>query len=474
MIRENQKYFNRLLVVLDVVMILLSFIMTWCLKFKNPLFIIEGGILTFKEYLRPAILILPIILVTFSAFKLYTPFRHKSFLEEVWNIITGCFVSMFIFFGCIYILKIQDYSRTFSIVFIAISAIMIIIERGVVRRSLHSMRAKGYNQKHILIVGCSELTIRFLERINRNKQWGYNVVGLVDDGIYMPNMDEKEKEIFSKIERIGSIDDLEEIFSKEHIDEVFITLNIKEYEKLGKIINKSEKYGIRTEIIPDYSKYIPARPYVEELDGLPVINIRYIPLDNLVNKFVKRTIDIIGSLVLIILFSPIMIGVAIFTKITSPGPIIFKQERVGLNNKIFTMFKFRSMKVQSKEEEKSEWTTENDPRKTKFGSFIRKTSLDELPQFFNVLIGDMSLVGPRPERPYFVDQFKDEIPKYMVKHQIRPGITGWAQVNGLRGDTSIEKRVEYDIYYLENWTFWFDIKILFLTVFKGFVNKNAY
>ena len=336
------------------------------------------------------------------------------------------------------------------------------------------MRAKGYNQKHVLIVGCSELTIRFLERINRNKQWGYNVVGLVDDGVYMPKMNEKDKELFSQINKIGSIDDLEDIFSKEDIDEVFITLNIKEYEKLGKIINKSEKYGIRTEIIPDYSKYIPARPYVEELDGLPVINIRYIPLDNLVNKFLKRAIDIIGSLILIILFSPIMICVAIFTKITSPGPIIFKQERVGLNNKIFTMFKFRSMKVQSKEEEKAEWTTENDPRKTKFGSFIRKTSLDELPQFFNVLIGNMSLVGPRPERPYFVEQFKDEIPKYMVKHQIRPGITGWAQVNGLRGDTSIEKRVEYDIYYLENWTFWFDIKILFLTVFKGFVNKNAY
>ena len=290
----------------------------------------------------------------------------------------------------------------------------------------------------------------------------------------MPKMNEKDKELFSQINKIGSIDDLEDIFSKEDIDEVFITLNIKEYEKLGKIINKSEKYGIRTEIIPDYSKYIPARPYVEELDGLPVINIRYIPLDNLVNKFLKRAIDIIGSLILIILFSPIMICVAIFTKITSPGPIIFKQERVGLNNKIFTMFKFRSMKVQSKEEEKAEWTTENDPRKTKFGSFIRKTSLDELPQFFNVLIGNMSLVGPRPERPYFVEQFKDEIPKYMVKHQIRPGITGWAQVNGLRGDTSIEKRVEYDIYYLENWTFWFDIKILFLTVFKGFVNKNAY
>ena len=202
--------------------------------------------------------------------------------------------------------------------------------------------------------------------------------------------------------------------------------------------------------------------------------MRYIPLDNILNKAIKRGIDIIGSSIAILLFSPIMLITAILVKTTSKGPLIFKQERIGLNRNSFVMYKFRSMREQDPDEEKENWTVKNDPRKTKVGNFIRKTSIDELPQFFNVLLGDMSLIGPRPERPFYVEKFKDEIPKYMVKHQVRPGITGWAQVNGWRGDTSIEKRIECDIYYIENWSLTLDIKIVFLTVFKGFVNTNAY
>jgi Undecaprenyl-phosphate glucose phosphotransferase len=213
---------------------------------------------------------------------------------------------------------------------------------------------------------------------------------------------------------------------------------------------------------------------MEDLSGLPVINIRNVPLSNTGSKIIKRLMDIFGSLVAIVLFSPVMLTVALLIKITSPGPIIFNQVRVGLHNKEFNMYKFRSMRVQTAEEEKKGWTTKDDPRVTKIGKFIRRTSIDELPQFFNVLKGDMSLIGPRPERPQFVEQYKEEIPKYMIKHQVRPGITGWAQVNGFRGDTSIKLRIEHDIYYIENWTVGFDIKILFLTVFKGFVNENAY
>ena len=179
-------------------------------------------------------------------------------------------------------------------------------------------------------------------------------------------------------------------------------------------------------------------------------------------------------MVAIIITSPVMLAIAIGIKLTSPGPIIFKQERVGLNRRHFNMYKFRSMKVSSEKTSDTVWTTENDPRKTKFGSFLRKTSLDELPQFFNVLFGHMSVVGPRPERPFFVDQFKEEIPKYMVKHHVRPGITGWAQSNGLRGDTSIEDRIRHDIFYIENWSLLFDIKIIWKTIWNGFVNKNAY
>ena len=192
------------------------------------------------------------------------------------------------------------------------------------------------------------------------------------------------------------------------------------------------------------------------------------------NAFIKRAMDIVGSLLCIALFSPIMLAAAIAVKLSSPGPLIFKQERVGLHNRTFKMYKFRSMTVQKASEEVSKWTTKNDVRVTPVGRFIRKTSIDELPQLFNVLKGDMSLIGPRPERPFFVDKFKEEIPRYMIKHQVRPGMTGWAQVNGLRGDTSIRKRIELDLFYIENWSVSFDIRILFLTVFKGFVNKNAY
>ena len=284
-----------------------------------------------------------------------------------------------------------------------------------------------------------------------------------------------EKKKTKDLEFLGTIDKLEDYQEKNRdVDEIIITLEMKEYDKLKGIIAVCEKLGVRAQIIPSYSKYLPAKPYIEEIGGVPLINMRYIPLDNVLNKFMKRSLDIIGSLFCIIIFSPIMIITAILIKLTSKGDVIFKQERIGLNRKPFTMYKFRSMKMQDPEKEKEGWTVKNDSRKTKIGTIIRKTSIDEMPQFFNVLFGDMSLVGPRPERPQYVEKFKEEIPKYMVKHQVRPGITGWAQIQGWRGDTSIEKRIECDIYYIENWSLLFDIKILLLTPIKGFINKNAY
>ena len=205
-----------------------------------------------------------------------------------------------------------------------------------------------------------------------------------------------------------------------------------------------------------------------------MVNIRHVPLNNMLNRIVKRTMDIFGSLFAIILFSPVMLGVVLIIKFTDPGPLIFKQERIGLKNKPFYMYKFRSMIMQKESDEEKGWTRKDDPRVTPIGHFIRRTSIDELPQLFNILKGDMSLVGPRPERPQFVEKFKEEIPRYMIKHQVRPGLTGWAQINGFRGDTSIRKRIECDLYYIENWTLGLDLKIIVLTFFKGFINKNAY
>ncbi len=215
---------------------------------------------------------------------------------------------------------------------------------------------------------------------------------------------------------------------------------------------------------------MPARPQIDSINGLPLINLRRIPLDNLGNAFLKRSMDIVGALALILLTSPIMLLTAVGVRLSSPGPVIFKQKRVGLNKREFYMYKFRSMRLNDSAD--TGWSTQRDDRKTRFGAFIRKFSIDELPQFFNVLKGDMSLVGPRPEVPYYVEQFKEEVPLYMVKHQVRPGITGWAQVNGLRGDTSIEERIRHDVYYIENWTLLFDIKILFMTLLKGIKNQE--
>ena len=231
---------------------------------------------------------------------------------------------------------------------------------------------------------------------------------------------------------------------------------------------------MHTQFVPDYNNIIPSRPYTEDLMGLPVVNIRYVPLTNTFNSMVKRAVDFFGSLCGIILISPILIIISILVKCTSKGPLIFKQERVGLHNETFMMYKFRTMRVQDEKEEKKAWTVKDDPRVTGIGRILRKTSLDELPQLFNILKGEMSLVGPRPERPFFVEQFKEQIPRYMVKHQVRPGLTGWAQINGYRGDTDIKKRIDCDLYYIENWTMGLDFKIMFLTIFKGFVNKNAY
>jgi exopolysaccharide biosynthesis polyprenyl glycosylphosphotransferase len=213
---------------------------------------------------------------------------------------------------------------------------------------------------------------------------------------------------------------------------------------------------------------------IESLEGIPMLVVRGVPLDTWFNKFIKRTFDIFFSLAAIIVTSPIMICVAIGVKLTSPGPVFFVQERVSLNNKTFKMLKFRSMRVQTQEDTNTIWTTQNDPRKTKFGTFLRKTSLDEFPQFFNVLLGSMSIVGPRPERPYWVNKFKGDVPEYMLRHYIKSGITGWAQVNGWRGDTSMEERIKYDNYYIQNWNLMLDIKIIFLTVIRAFNDKNAY
>ena len=472
MIKDNQQHFNRLQVVMDAVVVIVSYAFAWWLKFSSGFVDKEIGVLSFEFYMRALILIVPLYILLYYAFNLYTPKRVQGRRLEFSNIVLANTVGLLIlmagfFLALSYSEQLKNFSRSMFIYFFMINIVLEEIERLMIRAFLRSIRKNGYNQKHILLVGYSKAAEQYIDRIKQNPQWGYNIRGILDDNIARGTM-------YKGVKVIGSVGNLSYILPENKLDEIAITLGLEEYYKLEKIVAECEKSGVHTKFIPDYGNIIPTRPYTEDLLGLPVINIRYVPLSNTFNALIKRLTDIIGSIICIIIFSPIMLTSAVLVKMTSKGPLIFKQERVGLHNKPFQMYKFRTMYVQTEEEEKKGWTQKNDPRVTKVGGFLRKTSLDEFPQLFNVLKGDMSLVGPRPERPQYVEKFREEIPRYMIKHQVRPGMTGWAQVNGYRGDTSIRKRIEHDLYYIENWTLGLDIKILFLTVFKGFINKNAY
>lgn len=425
------------------------------------------GILAVQIYFTAFVVIVPGYLILYNTFDLYSSKRTAKTVYEIFNIIRANTIGLLAVMVVLFAINIPDFSRGMIGVFYGINIVAESLMRKSVRYGLRRMRKKGYNVKHILLVGYSRAAEEYINKIKANPEWGYEVCGILDDHVPVGA-------VYKGVQVTGEIDALNAILPENRLDEIGITLSLSDYDRLESIVNICEKSGVHTKFIPDYNSVIPSRPYLEDLDGLAVVNIRRVPLNNMANMLIKRLVDIVGALVAIILSSPFMLAAAISVKATSRGPLIFKQERVGLHNKPFQMYKFRSMEVQSSADEKKGWTTKNDPRVTKVGRILRSTSIDELPQFFNVLKGDMSLIGPRPERPLFVEKFKEEIPRYMIKHQVRPGITGWAQVNGYRGDTSIKKRIEYDLYYIENWSMTFDLKILFLTVFKGFINKNAY
>ena len=344
-------------------------------------------------------LLIPCYLVSYYVFHLYDPKRVTSRKSQAYNIFKANVVGILYCTAGLYFIKSGNYARLFIIIFVVTNFLLELIFRLLITTILRRFRKRGHNLKHVLLVGYGRSAEGYIDRIFAHPEWGYVVHGILDD-------QKKNGKSYRDVHVIGDIDDLEEVLAANSFDEIAITLDINQYKRLEGIVAITEKSGVHTKFIPDYNNIIPTRPYTEDLDGLPVIHVRNVPLTNSFNKFIKRTVDIIGSIGLIILFSIPMLVVAILVKATSEGPLIFKQERIGLGGKPFLMYKFRSMAVQKASEEQKAWTTPNDPRVTPVGKFIRKTSLDELPQFFNVLKGDMSLVGPRPERPFFVEKFK--------------------------------------------------------------------
>lgn len=467
MIKENQRLLNLIMVLLDVLVLVIALASSFWLRFHTTLFGPIGGHLAIRDYVLFLVFaVIPVYLILYFAFGLYKPRRtYKNIFSEATQIIKVNIVAFFALVSILFIINQPDFSRIMLFLLSVIATFLGIIERFIIRSFLKRIRINNRNLKHILIVGDNDLAYSFAQKIKDNPYLGFVVSGFLGRPEHI-GMKRAGSEV------IGAFHDLDDILVKNNYDRVVLAIPLRYYYRINELVQSCEKVGIKAEIIPDYIRYFPAQPSVDMIEDIPIINIRYVPLDDEFNKFLKYASDYIISIIAIIITSPIMIVTAIAIKLTSRGPIIFKQERIGHNGKPFMMYKFRSMKVQDPGDEKSEWTTKDDPRKTMVGNFIRKTSIDELPQFFNVLKGDMSVVGPRPERPYFVEQFQKEVPKYMVKHQVRPGITGWAQIHGCRGDTSITKRIEYDIEYVENWHMGLDLAIMIKTALKK--NPNAY
>ncbi|MCD1259510.1 undecaprenyl-phosphate glucose phosphotransferase [Paenibacillus athensensis] len=468
MIRRNQQFLSQAYALTDFVTIQIIFLLSWWLKFKSG-WIPYNSPLPFRDYILWSVVYGLIAVGVGYILSLYSPKRKKRFSDEALKIVQVHVISIFGLLSLLFFFKAVHISRAFLIIFFVGSICFISIYRYLLKLTLKRLREKGYNQQFVLIVGAGSLGRRFYENLRQHPELGFEITGFLDD---YAEQHEYPYKHYKPI--IGKTDDLEQTLQTQLVDEVVIALPLEAHTKFGQIISVCEKAGVRTMIIPDFYDYLPSRPHFDYFAGLPLINVRDIPLDELSNRALKRGFDVLFSLCALIAMLPLLLLIAVGVKLTSEGPVIFKQERVGLNRRTFMMYKFRTMRVSSQQDSDTEWTVANDPRRTWFGTFLRKTSLDELPQFFNVLFGHMSVVGPRPERPHFVDQFKEEIPKYMVKHHIRPGITGWAQSNGLRGDTSIEERIKHDIFYIENWSFLFDLKIIWKTVVNGFINKNAY
>lgn len=459
MIKQNQAILNAFNLILDGVLVFLSYLAALWLRF-DVLKGFESLQVTSPKLIIAVVFYSVMIVLAYYVNGLYGYDRLRRKREESLRILIVNGVGTIAFMAACYLVRIVDFSRLALIFFWMFSSASILFKRLAMRAILSYCRRRGYNLKHVIIIGSGQLAYQYTQDIKRNAHLGYSVMGYVGD-IQQPAIGDY----------LGTYAQMEEVFSGFDPDEVVIALDPHDIHLMPDIMAAADKEGVRLSLIPFFNDYIPKNPSITSLGHTKMIDMRVTPLDDFGWAILKRGIDIVGSLVLILLSSPVMLAVAIGVKLSSPGPVVFCQERVGKDKKPFKMLKFRSMRITGTED--TGWSTDRDPRKTKFGSLIRKFSLDELPQFFNVLVGDMSLVGPRPELPYHVNHFKKEIPLYLLRQQVRPGITGWAQVNGLRGDTSIEERVRYDLWYIENWSIWLDLKILLKTAFGGMINKES-
>lgn len=407
-------------------------------------------------------------LVAFGRFSLYRPWRGISTAVEL-RVLSGAWLTMSVALVCIFSVTgvVANLSMAWLATWIISGWFLLALFRVVLRTALRWLRAEGYNQRGVVLVGISERGLEIAERIKHSAWTGLKVEGYFDERC--PTRTGGS----DVIPCLGSLSQLSDYVARNRVDQVWIVYPLKAEERVKQVLHALRHSTVTVRYVLDIFAFDLMNHSINEVAGVPILNLSASPLVGL-NAFLKAIEDRLLALFILTLISPIMLALAVGVKLSSPGPVFYRQERLSWNNRPFMMLKFRSMPITAESASGPVWAKSGETRATKFGAFLRKTSLDELPQFINVLLGDMSIVGPRPERPVFVEQFKEKIPAYMKKHMVKAGITGWAQVNGWRGNTDLGKRIEYDLYYIENWSLWLDLRIVWMTIFKGFINKNAY
>jgi len=477
------KRHNRLLVafhvIADATLGMTAFVLAYLLRFETGLIAITRGHPPVEQYLNVLPFVALIVPLGFHFQGLYRLRRGRSRIDDFFNVLVGSIFAVVL--GVVATLYFQAYyatdqqrdvgayevSRIVWGIFLVINIAFGYLSRKFIREALERRWLAGIGLRRILIAGAGDLGRVVADRIIEHRELGYQIVGFVDDKAGGDHLG------YRGLPLLGSLNEAAAIVANEKIDDLYVALPLEEHMKLLDLVETTSREGVDVKVVPDLLQFIALRARLEDLDGVPVINLNDVPLQGL-SAFIKRTLDIIistGALAGMAIPGLIISGLI---KRGSPGPVFYAQERMGLDGKQFTVYKFRTMPIDAESETGPIWADENDSRATRIGAFLRRHDLDEWPQFWNVLKGEMSIVGPRPERPFFVEQFKHRIPQYMLRHKVKSGITGWAQVNGWRGNTSLEKRIEYDLYYIENWSVSLDLKIMWLTLIRGvFPHRHA-
>lgn len=467
MLKEKRQLFEWLFMVADLVVVTLAWILAYWIRFYSGYVEVDKGIPQFWPYFSMLVFIWLIWAYVFRRMGLYRPMRGVRRVIELWLLINANALALLLLIAATYLFREKSipFSRLVFAYFGILALLLTIVQRSFLRFMLREVRRRGYNIRYMLIVGAGKVAGDIAARVRYHRELGLQLVGCL-------SKDEDGGKGPKGLPIVGRYADLKRILDTTEIDQVVIALPLEDHQLLPEIIQAIGDSLVDIKIVPDLYQFVSVGGAIEEFEGLPVISVQGSPLEG-INLFAKRILDLVFGVILLIVFSPLFLLIAVLIKLTSRGPILYKQERVSFDGSRFAIVKFRTMKLDA-ESDGPKWSKPGDDRVTLVGKILRSLSLDELPQLLNVIKGDMSIVGPRPERPVFIEQFRSRIPRYMLRHKVPAGMTGWAQVHGWRGDTSIDKRIEYDLYYIENWSLLLDLKILFLTLFRGFKNRNAY